>query len=127
MPTGESSNRNDIWQDYILWSADEKTLFADATQKVLMLGDYSISGFPGSSSSSVAWIVLVDGVHSSMNGKYFILQWYGVGTYAWSGTWALLDLPREFYIDTGLINIVPKYIVPHSTNRQNYLDFVLLQ
>ena len=115
MADGIATNREDRWRREVQWSAntfaERKPEFNDDTQKVLVVGDYGFSNIPLSSGSATAWLALVDGVHSSMDGKYFMLIWYGIGGYAWSGTWALTALPREFYITPGgTITIEPNFI-----------------
>jgi len=62
--------------------------------KISIYGDYSPNNFPGSSSSRVVWIAYCHDIDSTVDGKYFWLDWDGVNI---SG-WAIRNNWREFQI-----------------------------
>jgi hypothetical protein len=119
MADGVSTNRAGEWPTLIQWSAntfaDFLPEFDTTNDKVIVLGDYSFNNFPGASSSAVNFIALIDGIHSSMNGKYYRLEWDGILPFP-IGVWGIRNNTIEFYVDAVGSGQVQVTVEPNFTN-----------
>jgi hypothetical protein len=119
MADGVSTNRAGEWPTLIQWSAntfaDFLPEFNTTNDKILTLGDYGFNDFPGSSSSNVNYIALIDGIHSSMNGRYYRLEWDGILPFP-IGVWGIRNNTIEFYVDPVSGGEVQVTVEPNFTN-----------